>query len=464
MTKYFLTAFLFFCFSFFPAFAQNNCNLNKESFNKLIKDVVDSNGKSVEKLNSCLKSDSQFIFQAAITKPPALSYADNSLRNNRSFLLRLIKVNPEILRYASLELRADPIFMGKAIYIDSDILKYANQELLDNKLFMTKMINIDSKNYSHASYRIKNMKDVTKLALQDNGLLIKDAPLEIKGDKEMAIIAVKSNVDAFDYINNELKLELLKDKETRMVLSKKPDILDEEKMVKFLRKNYLEKTPENYIKIVNKAQFFPENKLIDRKYIAKWQRILLIENYRLFRNYQVIGADNRNYPNYWKDDLKEYPQLIKEIEKFFKQRRVDQNTVESLSLKYQWIVSKNPLTIAFKLYLLRDSKDAELSSEFADVTSLTAIAQRNRKDEWNLSIVDAMFSKEIKMDIAFENNHKQYELWDLYREKGDKTPKLIFKVEDRFRNYFEIYGKQETNNKYGSIFTFKFANDKEEDI
>ena len=62
------------------------------------------------------------------------------------------------------------------------------------------------------------------------------------------------------------------------------------------------------------------------------------------------------------------------------------------------------------------------------------------KNKWKATVVQVIFDSEVKMDIAFKDGHKKFDLWDLYLvDKKDKNPKVIFKTEERFREFFEIF-------------------------
>ena len=63
-----------------------------------------------------------------------------------------------------------------------------------------------------------------------------------------------------------------------------------------------------------------------------------------------------------------------------------------------------------------------------------------------------IFDSEIKADVAYEDGQKKYILQDLYVEdKADKNPKLLFRVEDKYNEYFEIFAEQK-GGKYKMIY------------
>ncbi len=436
-------------FASFRDIDYDECLLTKESFDRVINEVKKNNPNAISSLAGCLRANHKLIFQASIIDSSQLANSENIFKDNENFVTRLMKVHPEILQYASSRLRNDKIFIERTTYIDRDALKYADEKLRDNIIFMRKMIKNDSRNYLFASKRIKSSKEHAKLAFEDNGALIMYAPDEIRADKELVKIALKSSLNAFDFIDESLK----KDKEILKISKQKQDDFSKKKLEEFIQKKYLTKDEGKNVgkKIDTKNIVFKKNILIDRKYVTKWNRTFKLKGYHLEEKWQLIEAPNRNYPIFWKDDLKAHPQLVKKVEDFFLKRYIDQETVDNLSLTYLWKIKNKPLTFAFNLYMLRQSNDIELGDDYVSITSLTAIAQKVKND-WKLTIVEVIFDSETKIDIAYKNAHKRYFLQDLYVEnKKDKNPKIIFRVEDRFNNYFEVFSEMR-GDKYHMIY------------
>lgn len=397
-------------------------------------------------LPECLKLNRMLMMRAAIINPSEFQYAADILKEDESFVHRMLEINPQILQFAAPSLRADTDFMEEATYLNRDALQYADTKLLNNKIFMRNMIRIDAKNYIFASDRLKGLPELAQSAFRDNGLLLEYAPEKIKSDKKLVIIAVKSNSESLQFASAKLK----EDKDLKKLAAKKSSIKSEDNLHKFLREHYVNDSDLKNIGTIldNRMKNFGDYKIIDRNYVTKWQRSF---EFRNSDDMRLIAADSRNYPIFWKDDFKKFPLLIKKIEKFLLNHNVDQNTIDSLATLYFWKVKKQPQTVVFSLYLLRDSKDIELGPQFGNVTSLTAIAQKHGEN-WDLSVVEVIFDSEIKIDLAFENGHKKYVLWDLYEvDKNDQNPKIIFRVEDKFNEYFEIFEEQ-NNGKYHMVY------------
>lgn len=443
--------------SYNAIFISEDCSVKNDVMDKILAEVKKKDPEAINSLTGCLKSNRKLIFQVALIDPAQFQYAADILREDENFIYRLIKTNPEILKYVAPQLRLNEEFMKLSTYLNRDSLQYADPKLLDNKLFMSKMIVIDYKNYIFASNRLKEIPELAKMALNDNGLYLANAPEKIRDNKELVKVAISSNIAALQYASERLK----KDKELQK-LAKKSSIISEEKLEEFLQKNYLDDSGEKNIGpvISNRLKFFPKNKIVDRNYITKWQKLFKYDNNSLKEEVHLISADSHNYATSWKEDFKKYPDLIKKIEEFFLSHQIDQSTIDSLSTTYLFKVKSNPLTLVFNLYLLRDSGDDELGPDFANVTSLTAIMQKS-KNKWKTTVVQVIFDSEVKMDIAFKDGHKKFDLWDLYLvDKKDKNPKVIFKTEERFREFFEIFEEQ-NGGKYQSIYKTKLSSAKE---
>jgi len=426
------------------------CTINENVSAAILSQVSQKNPDAIKSLPDCFKLDRKLMLQVALIDPLQFENAANFLKSDPIFIKRLIKFSPEILQFAAKEIRRDKDFMERATYISRNSLQYADPLLLDDRPFMKKMITVDSQNYVFASNRLKSMPELAAIAFSDNGLLLSSAPLEIKSNKKLVKIATKSNHLALGYSSDELKL----DKELNIIADHKSSI-DKEDLLNFLKDNYITKEKKRNLgsSISNQAFFFKDHQIVDRNYITKWQRNLNFSNREVSEDLRLIAADSRNYPTLWREDFAKYPDLIKKIEKFFHNHQIANNVVENLKTTYFWKVKDRPQTFAFNLYLLRNSNDIELGADFVNVTSITAIVQKGKK-KWNMTIVEVIIDSEIKVDVTYPNGHKKYVLWDLYKSDfDDKNLKIIFKVEDKFDEYFEVFEEQ-SNGKYHMMYRF----------
>lgn len=459
--KFILLASLLFSHPVLAQQKDDGCQDKTAYYDQIFKEIsTKKNSDIISKLPDCFSFDRTLILKAIVLDSSQFQYAAENLQEDEIFVMRLLKISPDILQYASPEIRLNPAFMEKATYVSRDSLQYASWKLLDNKLFMQKMIIIDSRNYKFASDRIKEIHENAAMAFADNGLLLEFAPVKIKDNADLVKIAVKSNSAALQFASERLQ----KDNDLEALARQKTSIKSSDELKKFLQKNYtIESKRKNVgISIGNKGKFFSRNKIIDRNYVTKWQNYLdfsHIENGRVAEERKLIAANSRNYHIPWRKDFKKYPTMIKKIEKFFINHNIPANTIDNLSTTYLWKIKGKPLTLAFNLYLLRESTDADLGPDFVDVTSLTAIMQK-QGEHWQMTIVEVILDSEIKVEIPYENGHKKYVIWDLYTvDKNDKNPKIIFRVEDKFDDYFEVFEEQ-NGGKYQPILNSSPAPEK----
>lgn len=432
-----------------------SCNPDKELLNEIIYQLQNGGKNMAASLPDCLKKYRPLMLKMAIIKPSEFQFADEGLKKDASFVKRMIEIKPEILSYADHSLKNDPNFMIQAIFINRDALFYASEELLDKKVFIQEMIKIDSRNYIFASERLQKNTEFAASAFSDDGMLIKYAPAEIKSNLNLVLIAVKSDDRSFEFIDEKLK----NNAKIKKLLKAKKDPINQEELKRHLSEHYIDESDKKNLSIFisNRLKFSKDYQIIDRNYITKWR-----QNYKT-SNLELNAADSRNFHISWKKDFAKFPILIAKIEKFLLSRQIDQKTIDNLSTSYFFKVKTKPQTVLFNLYLLRKGFDRELGSKFSNITSLTAIAQK-KGNEWNLSVVEVIFSNEIPTDISFNGGHKKYIFWDFYfTDKKDKNPKIIYKVEDRFNDYFEIFAEQE-NQKYRSIYKIDLIKELQEKI
>jgi hypothetical protein len=440
----FATIIIFLLFSF-PSIAADNCVIDDDVRNEILQKISSGQKDVLNKLNHCYSTDKKLILRACLLDFRQFQYASNILKEDESFIYRLIRVSPNILQFVSPDLLKNHSFMKRSTYLYRDALEYADPQILDNKMFMKEMIEIDSRNYMFASERIKGDIEIAAPAFSDNGLLLDSAPNSIRSNKNLVKIAVDSNVLAIKSASKDLQ----KDKTLLALVKSRSANIVKEDLTQFVKKTYTtrEKKSDLGTIFINRAKFSEKNKIIDRNYITKWQRKFYVSKDKTEEEVKLISADKRNYPMVWKSDFKNHPELIQKIQGFFLKHNVDQNTIDKLATTFLWKVEEKPLTYVFNLYFLRNSKDNDLGPEFSNITSLTAVAEQQEKS-WKLSVIEVIFDNEVKTDVAYENGHKRHIFWDI--NSTNKNHSIIFKVEDRFQNHFEIFAKQ-GDGKYGKI-------------
>jgi len=455
MHKKIATFLTFFLLISQKSLAQEYCQFSDQYYQPIIQELKKGNKEILETLPNCLIQNKNLIFKILMQDPSQFEHLPENLHQDKLFIKRLIKAYPEILKYTPPEIRADEYFMEDAIYINRDSLKYCSWNLLDNKNFMKKMIDLDADNYKYGSDRIKSFAEFSKQALEDNGSLLEFAPPNVKSNKEFVKIAINSNRESIAHAHPKI----INDVDLIQLATNQTPLPNSESLENFLKKNYTANHPKKNLGTIinNQNKNFSENKIFERNFITKWGRSFNFEdskNGNLIEEWKLNPVENRNYNILWQNDFKEYPELIKKIEKFFAKRRIAPEIISNLRTTYLWKIKDKPTTLAFNLYGLSESNDEAFLENFINLTTITAIAQE-QDNKWQITVLDVVFNREVKINTAYEFGHKYFQIWDLYRvNEADKNPKIIYRVHDFISDYFEIYEEQ-NNGKYRSVFKSK---------
>lgn len=423
------------------------CDISEQEINYLLIQVKAGNKALIRGMDDCKKSNRQLFSQIIDVDPAFFAFASDNLRDDEVFISKFVAQNPAILDVISDRLKSDRFFMSKMTRSYPNALKYASPKLVNNKGFMRQMIKINPRNFEYASARLQNDKEMALLAVKNSGKMLKYASDDLQNDRKVVTEAIKSYSLAINFASEKLQ----NDPQIKK-LSKQIDYKFLNGFSEFLEENYagIAVGPDGSrgYHIVNMANFFPEKQLIYNPYTVKWESVY---KKGTKTNDLKLVVKNINSVS-WKEDFADYPDLIKAIEDIFAINKVDPNTVSALNTVSLWQVSDKPKVLAFDLYLLRAVDNKYLKSDFSNVTSLTAIAELKDDGKWEISIVDAIFDADLQMNIAYENGHKKYKIWDLYQtDENDKNPKILFKVEDKDGEYFELFVKQ-LNGRYSTIY------------
>lgn len=432
------------------------CSNQEKYFTQILQQVELQNPKAISGLPVCFSQNRNLIFQVVMIDPAYFQDASDILRQDKIFIQRLVKIKPEVLKFSAPEVRSNANFIAESALFSRNVLKFASWKLLDNEEFIAKMIDLDADNYQYASDRVRAIESIALSAFADNGLLLEFAPNNFKSNFDIVKSAVSTSKTAIKFASQDLQKnqELLK-----IASSNQPDL---QQLDDFLLKNYLVSN-EQYKKMQyfgNKGKFFGKNQLVDHNFVSKWHIKLAYDKEEvgvLKENWQLIPVYHRNYEQSWREDFKSQPDLIHRIDGFFAKRKINKKIVDNLKTTFLWKVKNKPETYVFNIYNLTEASESILGSQFANITSLTAIAQKIDK-KWVLSVIEVIFAKDMQLTTNFTIGHKKYTVLDLYTNSRpqEKTPEImvIFKVEDDLNEYLQVYFQQE-NGKYRLLHTTK---------
>ena len=436
--KILLIAPLIVSFFIFPKISYSNppiCQISTQKIADIFIEVK-NNLKSVKNLNQCQKNN-KTLFSILINKidPHYIKYADISLRSTSSFFLKFLPLDYKIMQYASASLKEDRRFIIDAVRSNVRILDYINPKLLNDKEFAKKLININSSCYFYLSHKLQKDHNLIEMALKYNPTIFPNIPKKIRSNNKIIKQALISHPYNFNLLNKD-------DKKKKIVQELKISYDPDEILFfkKYLKDQYANSeigiSALKGYKITNQAKNFLDNRIFYQKYPIQWQKYNFIKNeirYKL-----VI---NNKLQNNWEKKFDKYPKLADKIKEFLS-KKIDDSAITSLNPISIWQISDKEL--AFNLYSIRKIIDERVNEEIINVNSLTAIAILGNDGNWQLDIVDAIYDRNIKTSPSYKKGHKRFYIWDLYKKDNDLA--IIFKIEDEYSEYFEIYQKTKSDN------------------
>lgn len=425
-------------FFIFPNFSYASlpiCAISNDKIADLFFDIK-NNIIKIESLNRCQKQNS-FLFSLLINNidPHYLKYSDQSLTANPSFIIKFLPLDYQIMQYISDPLKRNREFVLNAAKINIDILKYVNPIILDDREFAIKLININPKSFLYLSDKLQGDAKLTMMALKLDADIFPNILDDLRSQEKIIDQAVISHPFNYQLLTKEQQesdfiktLKILPNSDNKLFFKK------------YLKEQYANSEIGMNImkgyKITNRASNFFDDMVFFQRYPAYWQKYPIINDQF---GYKLV-IDRKNVNN-WEDKFNKYPDLIIKIKDFLS-NKIGNLAIDSMSAISIWEISDQE--IIFNLYGLRTIDDEQISDEIINVNSLTAIAILE-DNKWQLNIIDAIYDSNIKTDISYQNGHKRFYIWDLY-EDSDNNLSIIFKIEDKYSQYFKIYQEDKIGN------------------
>jgi hypothetical protein len=164
-------------------FTQEQWSLIKEK-KRLAMALVQCDGNLLMHLPSKLRNDEDIVKKAVANRGNSIKYASKRLKNRKDIILMAIKKEPLAFLEISKESQKNKEIVIELLTLMPYMIQYCDKSLI-------------------------NDIDVAKIVLPKAGTMIKSFGSEIKDNKELALIAVKSQYDAYFYLSKDLQ----KDKE-----------------------------------------------------------------------------------------------------------------------------------------------------------------------------------------------------------------------------------------------------------
>lgn len=457
-----------------------------------------------------LRSNPNFMEEMTFIYREALKYANWNLLDNKPFMSKMIDFDSLNYKYASDRIRLIPEIARKAFQDNGMMLKYAPYSIKNDQEMVMIAIDSDIDALELASKKIRNDSDFIKLKIdqQNNQIDLEKLQKFIERnyyqksqirnlDKNIVnqgkyygkrqifdhnyVIKWKKKLGEIDPIfknyKDEYKIVTIESRNYKNNfkedLKSFPKLV--EKIIRFLKKHKVDDNTIDNLKvtflweITNK----PRTLAFNLYFLRDSSDNDLDSNYANLTTLTVIATDGSknskiNSKNNDQDlALENHDQLTLQLTQ--QQNEEDQENpievkteldldediqIDELNLDKQ-DDHKNNIKNKDKKNTKNNSskkvKDSKKDQPKKNLKNKVKIID-NENSNWDLSVIEAIFDQETKIDPIYRNGHKKHLVWDLYKtNKEDLDPKIIFKVEDKMNEYFEVFARQK-NNKYKLIY------------
>ena len=417
-----------------------------------------------------LRLNKLFFKEIAQIYSHSLEYAAITILDNNAFMKDLIDINSGNFLYASERLRNDFNFTLEAVKKDGDNLKYASDKLRDNKKIVIAAINSYLPAVNYASFRLRNKNENIRNLLKSlqDAKFLNNIGSFLRGQYS-GIAVGPGGARGYRIVNKAkyLKKEPIINKDDYLrwrYVSKSSDndkifitTTDLKRMSwKFDLKKY-PKLTKKIDKILNK---YLDKKTADTMFITSLWQIsenpeILVIDLNLVRNsrniYNKSTDSNTSYVTLiaFADNKEANSVSINQSNSSIELNKgIDNDPEESAKNKK----GKSVLSKVRNIFSRKksDKNEAEVNdAEIGEEKDIDDISRKNK--EWFVTVINSSFDIDLRSNILFEDNHKSYEFWDIYNQNNLKDPAIVFKVEDRNSEYFEIFFRQ-INNQYYKLY------------
>lgn len=181
-------------------YASKRLRDNKQLMLKIIKKYPDT----VEYASNRLKKDKEFITLAVSERFYNFKFADITLKKDETYIKMLIQKDGNVLKYADQSLQNNPELIKMALDTGLSSLAFALEKIQKNRDFALKLLskrssirNIHSSLYADAIYMLE--------AIKKNPYNIKYVQNELKDNIDLALVAIKQDVQVYLYLSKNLQ-------------------------------------------------------------------------------------------------------------------------------------------------------------------------------------------------------------------------------------------------------------------
>ena len=162
------------------------------------------NGQALEWASERLKASKSVVCKSVSTHGRSLQYADKTLQDDKEVVLLAVRENASSLRFASLRLRSDKEVVLEATTSRSWTMQYASAQVKGDEHFLFQIGSEDV--FKYASKRLRAHRPFVSRVVDKYPSTFRFFS-DFFGDKEILMVALRSNPSALQHAHCSLQLD-----------------------------------------------------------------------------------------------------------------------------------------------------------------------------------------------------------------------------------------------------------------
>lgn len=152
-----------------------------------------------------LKNNKDFVNKVTSERPGLIDLFPAALNDQREIALQSIKLRENNINAISTSLLKDHGFIIEAFEVNPSIYPHLSLEYRENLELAKKAICKDGKNYEFLTDLLKNDKELLIIASKTNRESMKFAGENLKKDKQLALALFSDKIDCFEFLDDSLR-------------------------------------------------------------------------------------------------------------------------------------------------------------------------------------------------------------------------------------------------------------------
>lgn len=169
--------------------------------------AVKANAKSFEFAAANIAAAREIALEAVKSDGAMFKFVAKSLTNDREFILAAVSNDGKMLKYAKKEFRDDKEIVAAAVKEETEALRFASQKLRKDRDFILDLVKEDGSAIRYASKKIKKDREVALAAVKKNAFALRHIHPSLRKDREVVIAAIETYPSVVEYAHTSLRAD-----------------------------------------------------------------------------------------------------------------------------------------------------------------------------------------------------------------------------------------------------------------